>query len=161
MAETALSNIWIAPLNFASLSTPSSFANSCTFLDGVWRLIKDLARSALATVLGRGRGVFMALLGSQIRWEFSPSDREAVQPCVLSSYSIIPNLWTNRCPIKAQLLSSLSTKFIVMGPLGLDPIHPWAQSENRDPTGSNMVWPLTFLLYPWVKTYHSPFSFSF
>ena len=21
-----------------------------------------------------------------------------------------------------------------MGPLGLDPIHPWAQSENRDPT---------------------------
>ena len=21
-----------------------------------------------------------------------------------------------------------------MGPLGLDPIHPWVQSENRDPT---------------------------
>ena len=81
----------------------------------------------------------MALMGSQIRWELSPSDREAVQPCVLSSYSIIPNLRTNRCPIKAQLLSSLSTKFIVMGLLGLDPIHPWAQFENRDPIGSNMV----------------------
>ena len=76
----------------------------------------------------------MALLVSQTRWEFSPSDREAVQPCILSSYSIIPNTRTNRCPVKAQLLSSLSTKFIVMGPLGLDLIHPWAQSENRDPT---------------------------
>ena len=76
----------------------------------------------------------MVLLVSQTRWEFSPLDREAIQPCVLSSYSIIPNPRTNRCPIKAQLLSSLSTKFIVMGPLGLDPIHPWAQSENRDPT---------------------------
>ena len=66
----------------------------------------------------------MALLVSQTRWEFSPLDREAVQPGVLSSYSIIPNARTNRCPIKAQLLSSLSTKFIVMGLLGLDPIHP-------------------------------------
>ena len=56
------------------------------------------------------------------------------QPCVLSSHSIIPNPRTNRCPIKAQLLSSLSTKFIVMGPLGLDPIHPWAQFENHDLT---------------------------
>ena len=56
------------------------------------------------------------------------------QPCVLSSHSIIPNPRTNHCPIKAQLLSSLSTKFIVMGLLGLDPIHPWAQYENRDPT---------------------------
>ena len=73
-------------------------------------------------------------LVSQTRWEFSPLDREAVRPCVLSSYSIIPNPRTNRCPIKTQLLSSLSTKVIVMGPLGLDPIHPWAQSENRDPT---------------------------
>ena len=76
----------------------------------------------------------MVLLVSQTRWEFSPLDREAIQPCVLSSYSIIPNPRTNRCPIKAQLLSSFSTKFIVMGPLGLDPTHPWAQSENRDPT---------------------------
>ena len=76
----------------------------------------------------------MALLVRQTRWEFSPSDREAIQPCVLSSYSIIPNAWTNYCPIKAQLLSSLSTKFIVMGPLGLDPTHPWAHFENRDPT---------------------------
>ena len=67
----------------------------------------------------------MALLVSQTRWEFSPSDRKAVQLCVLSSYSIIPNPRTNRYLIKAQLLSSLSTKFIVIGPLGLDPIHLW------------------------------------
>ena len=76
----------------------------------------------------------MALLVSQTIWEFSPSDHEAVQPCVLCSYSIIPNSRTNRWPVKAQLLSSLSTKFIVMDPLGLDPTHPWAQSENCDPT---------------------------
>ena len=76
----------------------------------------------------------MALLVSQTRWEFSPSDREAVQPSVLNSYSIIPNARTNHCPIKAQLMSSLSTKFIVIVLLGLDPIHPWAQSENRNPT---------------------------
>ena len=76
----------------------------------------------------------MALLVSQTRWEFSPLDREAVQPYVLNSYSIIPNPRTNRCSIKAQLLSSLFTKFIVMGPLGLDLIHLWTQSENSDPT---------------------------
>ena len=74
----------------------------------------------------REGGRSMAFLVSQTRWEFSPSNHEAIQPCVLSSYSIIPNARTNRCPVKAQLLSSLSTKFIVMGPLGLDPIHPWA-----------------------------------
>ena len=76
----------------------------------------------------------MALLGSQTRLEFSPSDREVVQPHVLSSYLIIPNAWTNCYPVKAQLLSLLFTKFIVMGLLGLDPTHPWAQFENRDPT---------------------------
>ena len=79
-------------------------------------------------------GVSMALLGSQTRLEFSPSDREVVQHCVLSSYSIILNARTNNCPVKAQLLSSVFTKFIVMGLLGLDPTHPWAQSENCDPT---------------------------
>ena len=57
MAETASSNISIAPLNFASLSSPSSLANSCTFLIGVWRIIRNLARSALATVPGRRRRV--------------------------------------------------------------------------------------------------------
>ena len=57
MAEMALSNISIAPLNFASLSSPSSLANFCTFLVGVWRIIKDLTRSALATVPGRRRRV--------------------------------------------------------------------------------------------------------
>ena len=51
------SDISIAPLNFASLSSPSSLANSCTFLVGVWRIIKDLTQSALATVPGRRRKV--------------------------------------------------------------------------------------------------------
>ena len=51
------SDISIASLNFSSLSFPSSLANSCTFLIGVWRIIKNLARSTLATVPGRRRRV--------------------------------------------------------------------------------------------------------
>ena len=57
MVETAPSDISIAPLNFASLSSPSSLANSCTFLIGVWKIIRNLAQSALATVSGRRRRV--------------------------------------------------------------------------------------------------------
>ena len=57
MLETTPSDISIAPLNFASLSSPSFLANSCTFLVGVWRIIKDLAQSALATFPSRRRRV--------------------------------------------------------------------------------------------------------
>ena len=57
MAKMAPSDISIAPLNFASLSSPSSLANSCTFLVGVWWIIKNLARSALATVSGQRRRI--------------------------------------------------------------------------------------------------------
>ena len=52
------SNIPIVSLNFTSLSSPSSLANSYTFLIGAWRHIKDLARPTLATVPGRRRRVF-------------------------------------------------------------------------------------------------------
>ena len=47
--------ISIAPLNFASLSSPSSLANSYTFLIGVCRIIKDLARSTLVMVPSQRR----------------------------------------------------------------------------------------------------------
>ena len=57
MAGMALSDISIASLNFPSLSFPFFLANSCTFLAGVWRIIRNLARSALATVPGQGRRV--------------------------------------------------------------------------------------------------------
>ena len=57
MAGMAPSDISIASLNFASLFPPSSLANFCTFLIGVWRIIKNLARSELATVPGRRRRV--------------------------------------------------------------------------------------------------------
>ena len=57
MAETAPSDISIVPLNFASLSSPSFLANSCTFLIGVWTIIMNLAWFALATVLGQRRRV--------------------------------------------------------------------------------------------------------
>ena len=57
MAGMAPSDILIAPFNFASLSSPSSLANSCMLLIGVWRITRNLARSALATVPGRRRRV--------------------------------------------------------------------------------------------------------
>ena len=57
MAKMAPSDVSIAPLNFVSLSSPSSLANSCTFLVGVWWIIKNLARSALATVSGQRRRI--------------------------------------------------------------------------------------------------------
>ena len=57
MAKTSPSDISIAPLNFASLSSPFSLANSCTFLIGVWRIIRNMTRSALATVPSRRKRV--------------------------------------------------------------------------------------------------------
>ena len=57
MARMTPSDISIASLNFASLSSPSSLANSCTFLIGVWRIVRNLARSVLAMVPGRRRRV--------------------------------------------------------------------------------------------------------
>ena len=63
MAETTPFHISITPLNFASLSSPSSLANSCTSLVDVWRIIKDLTRSELATVPGqRRRTLFLVWL---------------------------------------------------------------------------------------------------
>ena len=63
MAGMTPSDISIALLNFASLSSPSSLANSCIFLVGVWRMIKNLARSVLATVPSqRKRMLFLVRL---------------------------------------------------------------------------------------------------
>ena len=61
MAEMAHFDISIAPLNFASLSSPSSLTNSYTFLVGIWRIIKDLARFALVTAPGRRRKVLFLI----------------------------------------------------------------------------------------------------
>ena len=57
MAGMTPSDISIALLNFASLSSPSSLANSYIFLVGVWRIIKNLTWSTLATVPSRRKGV--------------------------------------------------------------------------------------------------------
>ena len=57
MAEMASSDISITSLNFASLSSPSSLANSYTFLIDIRRIVRNLAWSALATVPGRRRKV--------------------------------------------------------------------------------------------------------
>ena len=65
-------DVTIAALNFASLSSPSSLANSCTFLIGVWRIISNLTRFALAMVLGRRRRVLF-LVRLKNRRDFSPN----------------------------------------------------------------------------------------
>ena len=79
---------------------------------------------------------------SQTIWEFIsldgaffPLDREAVQLCVLSSYSIISIRCINK-PLSHQspTLGPTLYKFIVTGLLGLDPSISGAQFENRDPT---------------------------
>ena len=63
MAGMAPSDISIALLNFVSLSSPFSLANSCTFLVGIWRMIKNLTRSVLATVPSqRKRMLFLVRL---------------------------------------------------------------------------------------------------
>ena len=57
MAGMAPYDISIASLNFASLSSYSFLANSCIFFIGIWRIIRNLARFVLTTVLGRKRRV--------------------------------------------------------------------------------------------------------
>ena len=53
----------------------------------------------------------------------------------LCSYSTISNIYVNRCQTHRSLaLGPTLYKFIVLGSLGLNPIHIWAQSENCDPT---------------------------
>ena len=78
---------------------------------------------------------------SETRWEFTSSDEESFPPgrwaiwfCVLSSYLIIPNFPHKPSPHQSSTFGPTLYKFIVMGPLGLDPVRRWARSENRDPT---------------------------
>ena len=78
--------------------------------------------------------ILLRALFNQTKWEFIfsngefvSSDHESIQLCVLSSYSIITNIHINRCQNHQSLvLGPTLYKFIVMGPLGLDPIHLWA-----------------------------------
>ena len=58
MAKVVPFNISIASLNFTSLSSHSSLANSCTFLICVWSPIKSLTQSTPATVPNRRMRVF-------------------------------------------------------------------------------------------------------
>ena len=67
--------------------------------------------------------------------ELVSSDHESIQLYVPGSYSMVSNICVNRCQTHRNLaLEPTLYKFIIMDPLGLDPIHFWAQSENRDPT---------------------------
>ena len=72
MAGMAPSDVTVAALNFVSLSSPSSLANSCTFLVGVWRNIGNLVQFVLATILGRRRRVLF-LVRLKNKRVFSPS----------------------------------------------------------------------------------------
>ena len=71
-AGMAPSDVTIAALNFTSFSSPSSLANSCAFLIGIWRNIRNLVRFALATVLGQRRRVLF-LVWLKNRRNFSPN----------------------------------------------------------------------------------------
>ena len=65
-------DVMVVALNFVSLSSPSSLANYCTFLVGIWRNIGNLVQFALATVLGRRRRVLF-LVRLKNRRDFSPN----------------------------------------------------------------------------------------
>ena len=108
----------------------------------------------------KGRKTYIPLhaLFNWVRWkltsldgEFVSSDHESIQLYVLSNYSSISNIYINHCQTHWSLpLGPTLYKFIVMGPLGLDPIHLWTQFENRDPTlYCNQYWPyfiISFIL---------------
>ena len=72
MVGMAPSDVMIVALNFASLSSPSSLANSCAFSIGIWRNIRNLVLFALATVLGRMRRVLF-LVRLKNRRDLSPN----------------------------------------------------------------------------------------
>ena len=71
-AGMAPSDVTVAVLNFVSLSSPSSLANSCTFLVSIWRNIRNPVQFALATVLGRRRRVLF-LVRLKNRRDYSPN----------------------------------------------------------------------------------------
>ena len=83
---------------------------------------------------GRGTDSSFVLLVNWIRWEFIssdeefvPSDRKSAQLCVHGPYSIISIACINKpLPHQSPALGPTLYKFIVMGPLGPDPVHPWA-----------------------------------
>ena len=79
---------------------------------------------------GRSTNSSFVFLANQTRWEFIPSDeelissdREPVHLCILSSYSISPMPALTVVSSKPSPWTYALYKFIVMGPLGLDPIH--------------------------------------
>ena len=66
--------------------------------------------------------------------KFVSSDHESIQFCVPGSYSMVSNICVNRCQThRSPALGPTLYKFIVLGPLGPDPIRLGAQSKNRDP----------------------------
>ena len=81
------------------------------------------------------------LLGSQKSWEFTSSDEESFSPMVqgrlilcsqlLFDYRLFPN---KPSPHQSPTFGPTLYKFIVMGPLGLNPVRCWVRSEHRDPT---------------------------
>ena len=81
---------------------------------------------------GKGTDSSFVLLVNRIRWElissdekFAPLDRESVQLYVLKPYSIISIACINKpLPHQSPALGPTLYKFIVMGPLGPDLVHP-------------------------------------
>ena len=106
---------------------------------------------------GRKTHISLHALFNWVRWKLTSSDGEfvsldhkSIKLCISSSYSIISNIHVNRCQTHWNLaLGPTLYKFIVMDLLGLDLIHLWAQSENRDPTYKYIVMKVSFKLFLW------------
>ena len=106
---------------------------------------------------GRKTHISLRALFNWVKWkltssdgEFVSSNHEFIQLCVSSSYSVSSNIHVNRCQTHWSLALRLTLyKFIVMDPLGLDPIHLWAQSENHGPTYKYIVMKVSFKLFLW------------
>ena len=106
---------------------------------------------------GRKAHISLRALFNWVRWkltssdgEFVALDHEPIQLCISCFYSIISNIHVNRCQTHWSLTLGLTLyKFIVMYPLGLDPIHLWAQSENRGPTYKYIAMKVSFNLFLW------------
>ena len=111
-AGMAPSNVTIAALNFASLSSPSSLANSYAFSIGIWRNIKNLVWFALATVLGRLRRSPLeclshpALLSTCCEWQW------AAWHCS----GVIPSLMRLDCQLQAFNAEVTSSPTIALSP---------------------------------------------
>ena len=111
-----------------------------TSVGGWWTKEKDIYNSRDLPREGReGRrkapgkreelGTHILERGVLSLWDVGSSDSVFLAP--IWSSRLLPN---KSSPHQSPTFGSTIYKFIVIGPLGLDPVRRWARSEKRDPT---------------------------